>query len=213
MAHAYPIQLDVTDRLIVIVGGGLVAVRKAAGLAAAGATRVRCVSPTFHAQLPGYVERVTATYDPQHLDGASLAFAATDSMAVNDAVTRDARQRGILVGRADRSDDAGGNPGDFTVPAVHRAGSITLTVAAGASPAIAAAVRDQLAAALEPTWVALAGAVAELRPSIVRSGLPAEQRSDVLRSLASSEAAVAVATGGVAELRRWLRLRYPDLTL
>src|SRR4051794_37590699 len=38
--HTYPLLLDVTDRSIVIVGGGAVAVRKAEGLLAAGATRV-----------------------------------------------------------------------------------------------------------------------------------------------------------------------------
>ena len=91
--HAYPIMLDVTDRLVVIVGGGAVAVRKAAGVIEAGATpgcvRRRRLTPA----MPEAVERVEAPYEPRHLDGAGLVFAATDLPAVNDAVVRDARAR------------------------------------------------------------------------------------------------------------------------
>src|SRR4051794_24057378 len=101
--HAYPLMLDVTGRLVVIVGGGAVAVRKVDGLLAAGATRVRVVSPVFHAEMPlddSRVERVAAAYESRHLDGAALVFAATDLPEVNAAVVRDARSRGILVNRA-----------------------------------------------------------------------------------------------------------------
>src|SRR5690242_5848317 len=107
-------MLDVTDRLVVIVGGGPVAARKAAGVLEAGATRVRCVAPAFDPAVPESVERVEETYEPRHLDGAGLVFAATDLPAVNDAVVRDARARGVLATRADSDEE---DPGDFTVPA------------------------------------------------------------------------------------------------
>jgi hypothetical protein len=54
-------MLDVTDRLVVIVGGGPVAARKAAGVLEAGATRVRCVAPAFDPAVPETVERVEET--------------------------------------------------------------------------------------------------------------------------------------------------------
>ena len=47
MRHAYPLLLDVTDRPVVIIGGGGVASRKAEGLLEAGATRIRMVAPSF----------------------------------------------------------------------------------------------------------------------------------------------------------------------
>src|SRR3954454_1471168 len=147
--HSYPILLDLTDRLVVIVGGGAVAVRKAAGVLDAGATRVRCVSPTFHPDLPAAVERVPEAYRPEHIESAGLVFAATDSAEVNDAVVRDASTRGIWVNRADADD---GQPGDFTVPARLREGPVTVTVSAGGSPALAAAIRDGVAARWDPRW-------------------------------------------------------------
>ena len=54
---------------------------------------------------------------------AGLVFAATNVPAVNDAVVRDANARGVLVNRADASDEL---PGDFSTPAVHRDGAVHL---------------------------------------------------------------------------------------
>jgi siroheme synthase-like protein len=212
VAHAYPIQLEVTGRLIVIVGGGTVAARKADGLLAAGATRVRCVSPAFHETLPAAVERVAAAYEAAHLDGATLAFAATNAPDVNDAVVRDARLRGILVNRADR-DTADDATGDFTVPATHRVGPITITVAAGGNPTLAAAVRDELATQLDAGWVALAEAMTTLRPIVLAARVPSAMQRDVLRALATREAMQVVRLGGRDALLAWVRLRFPELCL
>jgi siroheme synthase-like protein len=138
---AYPLMLDVTDRLAVILGGGAVAVRKARGLIDAGATRIRMISPAFHADVPAGVQKVTARYEPGHLEGAGLVFAATDSAATNDQIVREARRRGIWVNRADA--DAH-EPGDFTTPAVLRQGPVTVAVATMGAPALAVKVRDEL---------------------------------------------------------------------
>ena len=117
MPHNYPLLLDVSDRLIVIVGGGEVAVRKAVGLLEAGATRVRVVAPVFHERMPAQVQRVAETYRREHLDGAGLVFASTDDPAVNETIVRDARAMKILVCRADADDT---NAGDFATPAMIR---------------------------------------------------------------------------------------------
>ena len=117
MPHNYPLLLDVSDRQIVIVGGGEVAVRKVQGLLDAGARRVRVVSPQFHDHMPAGVQRVNETYRREHLAGAALVFAATDEQQVNDAVVRDARATNVLVCRADGDED---NAGDFATPAMIR---------------------------------------------------------------------------------------------
>jgi siroheme synthase-like protein len=206
--HTYPILLDLADRLVVIVGGGAVAVRKAAGVIEAAAGRIRCVSPTFHPDLPAVVERVPEPYRSEHLDGAGLVFAATDSAEVNDAVVRDARARGIWVNRADADD---GLSGDFTVPARLREGPVTVTVSAGGSPALVAAIRDGLAARWDARWTAMAEVMQTLRPMVLSANLAGGRRSEILRDLASEEALDVLATGGVDRLTHWLRQRHPDL--
>jgi len=206
-------MLDVTDRLVVVVGGGTVAARKVLGLLAAGATRVRVVAPAFHADLPDVpaVQRVAETYATSQLDGAGLVFAATDQPEVNAAVVRDARARGVVVNRAD-ADEAVADAGDFATPAVHRGGGgLVMTVSAGGSPALATRVRDELAQRLDPRWPQLAEAMQTLRPLVLASGLDAARRHAAFRDLASDEALALVATDGVDGLRRWIGRRYPEL--
>ena len=205
--HAYPIMLDVTDRLVVIVGGGAVAVRKAAGVLEAGATRVRCVSPVFDPAIPPEVERIGETYEPRHLDGAGLVFAATDLPAVNDAVVRDARARGLLVTRADADDE---EPADFTVPARLRRGGVTVAVSAGGSPALAAAVRDGLAARWDDRWTRMADVLAMVRPRLMSKVDPTLRRA-VLRELATDEALDVLASRDVPGLLEWLVNKHPTL--
>jgi precorrin-2 dehydrogenase / sirohydrochlorin ferrochelatase len=176
-------MLDVTGRLVVIVGGGNVATRKAVGLLAAGVVNVRVISPTFHTDMPHGVQRITGKYESRHLDGAALVFAATDNAEVNATVVADARRRGILVNRAD-SDE-----GDFSTPAVFREDAVTIAVSAGGSPAIAAKIRDGIARTLDRRWVELAVAMKKLRPLIMAANLPEEARRELFRELASEEAA------------------------
>ena len=206
MRHAYPILLDVTDRLVVIVGGGAVAARKAAGVLEAGATRVRCVSPTFDPGMPGAVERVEATYDASHLDGAGLVFAATDLPAVNDSVVRDARARGVWVSRADADEQ---DPGDFTVPAKWRTGPVTLAVSAGGSPALAAMIRDRLGSRWDARWTRMAEVLAWVRPRLRDGAVPPALRLEILRDLASDEAVEVLGAGDVKGLIDWVIRRHP----
>ena len=207
MRHAYPLLLDVTDRLVVIIGGGGVALRKVDGLLDAGATRIRVVAPSFSTSGP-QIEFMKATYEPAHLDGAGLVFAATDSADVNAAVLRDARARGILACRADLSDDA---PGDFVTPAKLTRGPIIVTVSAG-SAALSAAVRDAIAERFDDRWEPMAEAMKTLRP-LVRSavGLDQLRRADVFRTLASPEAVAIVSERGLDGLLEWITARYPEL--
>ena len=199
-------MLDVTGRTIVVIGGGGVAARKARGLLEAGAV-VRCVAPDFCDEIPAAVQQVREAYQPHHLDGAMLVFAATDRADVNEAVVRDARARNLLVNRADADT---GEPGDFITPAVHRLGSVVVTVSAG-SPALAAMVRDRIGETCDPRWRDMAELMQELRPLIKSAGFETESRRQILRELATEEALGVLASGGPEGVRKWLISRHPEL--
>jgi precorrin-2 dehydrogenase/sirohydrochlorin ferrochelatase len=198
-------MLEVSSRLVVIVGGGAVAARKARGLLDAGATRVRVVSPVFCESMPAGIERIGREYQTGDLNGASLVFAATDRPEVNQQVVRDANGLGVLVNRADADEEA---PGDFSTPAVLREGELMITVSAGGSPALAAVIRDGLRDRLERRWAAMAAAMQELRPRIRDGGAPIETRRAAFRDLASDEAMAVLERGGVDDLWSWLRRRH-----
>jgi precorrin-2 dehydrogenase / sirohydrochlorin ferrochelatase len=198
-------MLDVTDRLVVIIGGGAVAVRKVKGLLEAGATRVRVVSPDFHAEMPSGVERTASSYDASQLDGASLVFATTDSADVNERVARDATSRGIWVNRSDE-----GDKGDFATPAKLADGEVIVTVSAG-SAALSAAIRDDLATKLDRRHVLLAEAMKTLRPAVRNSITDAKARAAVFRDLASNEALDVIVAGGTDRLFAWIQGRHSSL--
>lgn len=209
MPYAYPLLLDVTERLVVIIGGGAVAARKAAGVQSAGGKRIRCVALEFHPDIPPLTERITNAYKPKHLDGAVLVFAATDQPTVNEAVVRDCRARGILVNRAD-VDEA--EPGDFITPAKFAEGALIVTVSAG-SPALSAAFRDSIAQSLDRRYIRMADAMQELRP-IIRGtpGLTQARRAEIFRALAGGDALGELEAGGMKALRSWLSRNFVELT-
>jgi precorrin-2 dehydrogenase/sirohydrochlorin ferrochelatase len=158
----YPIELDLRGRTVLVVGLGLVGLRKAAGLAAAGA-RVVAVDPGFgDREAPEGVEVRAEAYDARQLEGVSLVVTAAPAV-VNRQVVADARRAGVWVCSASDPDE-----GDFTVPAVWRDGPLTLTVStSGASPALAAALRDRAAEAIGPEAAGLAALLAALRPEVL----------------------------------------------
>lgn len=205
MRCAYPLWLDLSDRLVVIIGGGAVAARKAAGAIAGGARRVRVVAPQVDEKMPEGVDVIRENYQAKHLSGAGLVLAATNDSAVNDAVVRDARAMNVLVNRADDGD------GDFIVPAVLREGqALTIAVSAGGAPALAARVRDEIEHMLDDRWAKLADATRALRPLIIKTIADPQRRRAVLHDLATEDAARAADHSEMA-LRRWLEARYPEL--
>ena len=98
-ASYYPVFLDVRGRTALVVGGGAVAERKAAGLARAGAC-VRVVAPTVTAGLEaqardGLVDLRRRAFRENDVEGVFLVYAATDDAAVNEAVYAEAEARGV----------------------------------------------------------------------------------------------------------------------
>lgn len=202
---AYPLMLDVTDRLAVVVGGGAVAVRKVTGLLEAGAERVRVVSPEMDPAMPAGVERINRPYEDRYLQGATLVFAATNSAAVNDQVARDARAMGALVNRADDPDSS-----DCITPAKFQRGEVIVTVTAG-SPALAVAIRDDLTCRIDARHLRMAMTMTALRPTILKRVPEPHCRHAIFRDLAGEEAFAILDRSGDTGLREWIAQRYPEL--
>ncbi len=144
----YPVFLKMKGRRAVVIGGGKVAERKVASLIKSGA-KISVISPEVTPKLARWagskkIKTVRRPYRPGDIDQATLAFAATNDIVVNHAVTRTAKQSGIWINRADVGQD-----GDFILPAVLKKGKRTIAVSTGGeSPAIAKKTRDDLMAFL-----------------------------------------------------------------
>lgn len=140
----YPIMLELKGRLCVVIGGGAVAERKVMGLLEAEA-RVKVISPVLSEELErlaeaGVITAVRREYREQDVEGAALLFTVSSNEAANRQASLEARQRHVLVCRADVYED-----GDFITPSVVRRGHLLLAVtASGASPALAREVASEL---------------------------------------------------------------------
>jgi precorrin-2 dehydrogenase/sirohydrochlorin ferrochelatase len=155
IAVPYPIFLNLHGRHVLIVGGGVVALRKANGLIRTGA-KITVVSPQIAAEFE-HLTTVTLRREPYSsaiLPGSprfALVFAATNQPAVNAAVAADAASHGILCTQADVSENA-----DFANGAVHHQAGVSLAVSThGSSPMLAARIRDDLVKSLDvilPQW-------------------------------------------------------------
>jgi precorrin-2 dehydrogenase/sirohydrochlorin ferrochelatase len=147
----YPIFLDLSGRRCVVVGGGGVADRKARKLLQARA-EVVVISPEVGAELESVaVEIHRREYREGDLEGAYLAFAATNVRKVNAAVAREAKERGIPVNVADSPSE-----GDFALPSTLRRGRLQVAVSTGgASPTLARRIRGELEEAFGPEWAGI----------------------------------------------------------
>ena len=153
----YALSLNLHGRRVVVVGGGPVAARRAAGLVEAGAA-VEVVSPWLVEHLAEleasgritWHEREYVTGDLVAPEPAWLAHTATGDPSVDAAVSREAEAARIWCVRAD---DAAASAAWTPAVARGRAGSpaegISVAVTAGADPRRARAVRDAVQAALE----------------------------------------------------------------
>lgn len=107
----FPLFVDLTEKRVVVVGGGAVGCRRAGVLRDFGA-RVTLVAPQV-GELPDGVEWIPRPYQAGDLEGAFLALAATDCPQVNGEVVQEARSRGIPVNRSDDPQSC-----DFFFPAI-----------------------------------------------------------------------------------------------
>ena len=170
-----PILLEGSALTVLVVGGGAVAVRKAAAFAAAGAAvRVVARAPSAAmralAEGGGVVLQVRA-YAREDIGDAALVIAATNDRATNAEVADDAHASSRLVNVADAPDT-----GSFATMATHRAGGLVVGVSAGGVPGAAARVRDAIADRFDARYATALAGLAALRRSLLERGASAEWR-------------------------------------
>ena len=193
-----PVVLDLTGRVVVVVGGGPVGRRKARAAADAGAA-VRVVDPQPPDGLPG-VLWIAEPYRSDHLDGAALAFACA-TPGVNARVAADAKARGLWVNSA--SDPV---QGDCFLPAVVRRGELTLAVSTGgASPALARRIRDKLEADFDAAFAEWVQLLNELRPEVLATVADPERRRTLLDTLADWPWLARLRADGIDSVREAMR--------
>lgn len=167
----YPIFLNIRGKRCVVVGGGLVALRKVKALLEHEAS-VKVISPELCPELSQLaksraIQVLQKNYNGGDLQGAFIAIAATDDGEINNKVAEEARAKGVLVNVVDDSEHS-----DFIVPSQLRRGDITIAVStAGKSPALARKIRTRLEKDFGTEYASLALLVDEVRSELKRQGI------------------------------------------
>jgi precorrin-2 dehydrogenase/sirohydrochlorin ferrochelatase len=167
----YPVNLLVTARPCLVVGGGAVAARKVAGLVAAGAS-VTVVAPDIRPEIVALgATCVQRAYRSSDLDGVWLVMVATDDREINASVYADAEAARVWVNAADDPPSC-----SFTLPAVVRQGPVMVTVStSGYSPALATWLKDHVTTELGPEYAILAEWLSEARLALQAAGRSTEE--------------------------------------
>jgi precorrin-2 dehydrogenase / sirohydrochlorin ferrochelatase len=145
-------------------------------------------------------------YEPGEAARYRLVVTATGLPDVDRQVAADARAAGVWVNSADDTSNC-----TFMLPAVHRRGSVTVSVStSGASPALASWLRNRIADALGPGIEDLAVLLEEGRRLVHDQGGSTEDVDWV--SLLDGPLAGLVATGHIDRARQVMReaLRKPS---
>ncbi|MAT91182.1 MAG: uroporphyrinogen-III C-methyltransferase [Halioglobus sp.] len=168
-----PLFLKVADARVLLVGGGVVAVRKARLLLRAGADLV-VVAPQVCDELQALLGDAggswrQARYTATDLDGATLVVAATGDRAVNEAVHRDATAQGLPVNVVDSPDLC-----TAVFPSIVDRSPVLIAISsAGRSPVLARILRRRIEALVPAAYGRLAEFAGRLRQR-VKEALPGD---------------------------------------
>ena len=155
--------LRLQGRRCLVVGGGEVGLEKVEGLLACGG-EVTLVAPDAVEPLrelaeEGSIRWERRPYRTEDVDGAFLAIAATGDTNLNIRVFEDAERRATLVNVVDVPPLC-----NFILPAIIRTGPLAIAIStAGASPALAKRIRDQIADEYGEPYARLAVLLNEVR--------------------------------------------------
>lgn len=199
-----PLFHNLRGRLVVVVGGGDIALRKACLLTEAGA-RLRVVAPEIAPQLAQLAtqhggENLLQAYQSEQLAGAQLVIAATDNHALNAEVSRDAQALNLPVNAVDA-------PELCTVifPAIVDRSPLLIAVSTGGhAPVLARLTRARIETLFPHAWGRLAQLAQRFRGQ-VKAAFPAlNQRRVFWEDAFQGDIAERVFSGREAEAERLL---------
>lgn len=179
----YPVNLNIVDKLCLVVGGGAVALRKTKSLLASGA-KIRVISPEVHPELSVLahnkeIEWFERGFVEGDLKGSFLVFAATNNHDVQVLITEEAEKYSVLLNSADDPQNS-----HFHVPAHFRRGKMLVTVSTGgSSPALAKKIRQQLEIELAPEYEIVVELLSLIREKVVGPGEDSVSNSELFRRL------------------------------
>jgi precorrin-2 dehydrogenase / sirohydrochlorin ferrochelatase len=197
----YPICLDLQNRPVLVVGGGVIAEGKALQLLEAQAS-IHLVSPTLTEILRQKVEQEIISYRAgeftnSDLDGKVLVISATNIQAVNETVAQAANVRGMLCNVVDQPALC-----NFITPTIVTRGDLQIAISSsGKSPTVALRVKREISELIGEEYQTLLEITANLRAEFRQVTPDYNTRRDFLKSFVDSEALDLIRQGKIEEAK------------
>ncbi len=176
----YPIFLNIAEKLCVVVGGGLVAEQKIRMLLKFN-MKIKVISPVFTKHVlmlydKGRIAIIKKAYTDGDLQGAVLAFAATDNKSVNEAVKSEAKRKGIPVNVVDDPELC-----DFIVPSIVKKKSIVIAIStSGTLPLLSKILRKDIERLVSDDYLKVVEKIGEFRKYLIQNIKSGDRRKKIL---------------------------------
>jgi siroheme synthase-like protein len=204
----YPIFLDITGKDCLIVGGGLVAERKAVMLLKFDAS-VRVISPKVTKKLArlaetGRISVVLREYTSGDHTGTAVIFACTDIRETNRLIREDAARERIPVNVVDKPEEC-----DFIVPSIIRKGDVTIAIStSGRAPMASKRIRQAIEEKIIDDHAAYTRIIAALRQYILTRVPDKNVRRRLMDMIGSMDTREIIAQG-ITGMKRIVKSRIP----
>lgn len=176
----FPFFVDLDGKEGLVVGGGVVALRKLQKLLPYG-PHLTAMAPKF---LPEIKEITNITcleipFTPSALEGKSFVIAATDDHSLNQEIADLCCEKNIPLNVVDDPESC-----SFLFPALVKRGALSVGISTGgASPSAAVYVKERVEEALPECFEEILGYLASVRETI-KSTIPEEScRAKILKGL------------------------------
>ena len=177
----YPVNLNLDNMEIIIVGGGNVALRKCMNFLDFGKS-VTVLAPEFDSrflELGNKVDLINDIFKEEYIDKFDIVVAATDDKEVNEEIACICRKKSKLINVVDSRDLS-----DFTVSSYVKRGDLLIGISTGGKiPALSAKIRKDLEEVYDESFAEYVDLLGEVREKIIKKYEDKTERKEVLKAL------------------------------
>ncbi|KYH28144.1 MULTISPECIES: precorrin-2 dehydrogenase/sirohydrochlorin ferrochelatase family protein [Clostridium] len=181
----YPLMIDIGDKLIAVIGGGKVALRKVKKLLEFQG-KVRVVSPQLLDEFKelknrfcGKLEIIEDKFKEDYIKDAFLVIGATDRAEINKDISNYCRKNNILCNIVDDIEFS-----DFIVPSSIKRGSLVISISTmGKSPSLAAKIKKDLEKAYSEEYEEYVDLLGEARRLILKNYNDDVEKREMLKDI------------------------------
>ena len=177
----YPVNLNLDNMEIIIVGGGNVALRKCMNFLDFGKS-VTVLAPEFDSrflELGNKVDLINDIFKEEYIDKFDIVVAATDDKEVNEEIACICRKKSKLINVVDSRDLS-----DFTVSSYVKRRDLLIGISTGGKiPALSAKIRRDLEEIYDESFAEYVDLLEEVREKIIKKYEDKTERKEVLKVL------------------------------